>query len=401
MAFRAVKITDDVYWVGAVDWNIRDFHGYSTERGTTYNAYLILAERITLIDTVKATFKQEMLARIASLINPGQISYLVSNHAEMDHSGVLPQVITELKPERVFASAMGVKALSEHYHLKSEIIALKDGDELSLGNMKLKFLETRMLHWPDSMMTYLVERNLLFSQDGFGMHLASGEHFADQIEEALLRQQAAKYYANILLPYSALVLKLIERVSTLGLRFDIIAPDHGPVWRNSGVDKVISWYQEWARQVTKPKAVIVYDTMWQSTDQMARAIADGIANAGVEVKVMRLRATDRSDVMTEVLDAGAVFVGSPTINNGVFPTIADFLTYLKGLKPKNKIGAAFGSYGWSGEAAQLIHEELKSLGMELPEDPLKIKYVPGRDELVRCREFGQRLAGLIKERAGR
>ncbi len=399
MAFKAVKLTDDVYWVGAVDWNIRDFHGYSTERGTTYNAYLIIADRVTLIDTVKAPFKQEMLTRIASIIDPSEVSYIISNHVEMDHSGALPQIITELKPERVFASVMGVKALSEHYHLKTEITALKDGDELSLGNMRLKFIETRMLHWPDSMMTYLVERNLLFSQDGFGMHLASGERFADQIEEALLRQQAAKYYANILLPYSALVLKLIERVSTLGFRFDIIAPDHGPVWRKSGVDKVISWYQEWAQQVPKSKAVIVYDTMWQSTDQMARAIADGIINAGVEVKVMRLRATDRSDVMTEVLDAGAVIVGSPTINNGLFPTVADFLTYMKGLKPKNKIGAAFGSYGWSGEATQLIHEELKSIGVELPEDPLKIRYVPDRDALVRCREFGQRLAGSIKERA--
>lgn len=401
MEFKAIKLIDDVYWVGAVDWNIRDFHGYSTERGTTYNAYLILADRVTLIDTVKAPFKQEMLARIASVINPGEISYIVSNHAEMDHSGALPQVITELKPERVFASAMGVKALSEHYHLKTEFTALKDGDELNLGNMKLKFFETRMLHWPDSMMTYLIERNLLFSQDGFGMHLASGERFADQIEELVLKWQAAKYYANILLPYSTLVLRFAERLSVMNIRPEIIAPDHGPIWRNDSINKIISWYQEWAQQVPKPKAVIVYDTMWQSTDQMARVIADGIANAGVKVKIMRLRAIDRSDVMTEVLDAGGIIVGSPTLNNGIFPTVADFLTYMKGLRPKNKIGAAFGSYGWSGEAAETVQQELKSMGMELPEQPLKMKYVPDRDALKLCWEFGQRLAGLIKERTGK
>ncbi|MCX7731810.1 MAG: FprA family A-type flavoprotein [candidate division WOR-3 bacterium] len=398
MEFKAVKLTDDVYWVGAVDWNIRDFHGYSTEKGTTYNAYLILADRVTLIDTVKAPFKQEMLTRIASVIDPGEISYIISNHAEMDHSGALPQVITELKPERVFASVMGVKALSEHYHLKTEITALKDGDELSLGNMKLKFFETRMLHWPDSMITYLGERNLLFSQDGFGMHLASGERFADQIEEPVLKWEAAKYYANILLPYSPLVLKLAERLSVLDIRPEIIAPDHGPVWRSNDNDKIIGWYQEWARQLPQLKVVIVYDTMWQSTDLMARAIADGVAEAGLSVKVMRLRATDRSDVMTEVLDAGAVIVGSPTLNNGMFPTVADFLTYMKGLKPKNKIGAAFGSYGWSGEATEMISTELKSMGIELPEVPLRVKYVPDQDALARCWEFGRRMAELVKER---
>ncbi|MGC9110859.1 MAG: FprA family A-type flavoprotein [candidate division WOR-3 bacterium] len=397
MEFKAVRVTEHVYWVGAVDWSVRDFHGYSTERGTTYNAYLILADKITLIDTVKAQFKNEMLARIASVVEPTSVAYIISNHAEMDHSGALPAVIQELQPEKVFASVMGAKALNEHYHLRSPIVPLKDGDGLNIGKLNLKFIETRMLHWPDSMMTYLTEERLLFSQDGFGMHLASGKRFADEIDEGVLRLQAAKYYANILLPYSSLILKLLERVAELSIPLDIICPDHGPVWRRD-VGNIIDWYRAWAQQSPQPKALIVYDTMWQSTDLMARSIADGLSAEGIEVRMMRLRANDRSDVMTEVLDAGAVIVGSPTLNNGIFPTVADFLTYMKGLKPKNKLGAAFGSYGWSGEAAGLIADELKAMGIELVMEPLKVKYVPDREVLIKCRDAGVRVAQILKQR---
>jgi flavorubredoxin len=315
----------------------------------------------------------------------------------MDHSGALPSLIQDLKPEKVFASVMGEKALQEHFHLPVEIVPLNDGSELSLGNLRLKFLETRMLHWPDSMMTYLVEEKLLFSQDGFGMHLASGERFADEIEETILKQQAAKYYANILLPYSPLILKLLERVAELALKIEKICPDHGPIWRQD-LNKVLKWYEDWANQSPKLKAVIVYDTMWQSTDLMARALADGLCAEGIEVRVMRLRANDRSDVMTEVLDAGAVIVGSPTLNNNLFPTVADLLTYMKGLKPKNKIGAAFGSYGWSGEAVGMIAERLRAMGIELVVEPLKIKYVPDNESLNKCRTTGARIAQILKQK---
>ncbi len=397
MAFNAVKVNDRVYWVGAVDWNIRDFHGYSTERGSTYNAYLIFADKITLIDTVKAHFRDELLSRITSVVNPERIDYIISNHAEMDHSGALPEIIAAVKPEKVFASQSGVKALKEHFHLDYEIVPLRDGDTLNLGNLSLKFLETRMLHWPDSMVTYLIEDRLLFSQDGFGMHLATGERFADELDPVLLRNQGAKYYANILLPYSQLILKLLERIKALGIAIDVIAPDHGPIWRKD-ISKILAWYREWAEQRPKQKAVIIYDTMWQSTDKMARAIADGFADEAVEVKVMRLRANDRSDAMTEVLDAGAVILGSPTLNNGIFPTVADMLVYLKGLKPKNKLGAAFGSYGWSGEAAAIIFEELQAMGMEMVGEPLKVKYVPSGDGLKSCQEFGREIARRLKER---
>ncbi len=397
MGFRAQKITDRVYWVGAIDWTVRDFHGYSTERGTTYNAYLILADKVTLIDTVKAPFKAELLERIASVIAPQKIDYIISNHAEMDHSGALPQIIAEVKPEKVFASVIGAKALQEHFHFGQRLVPVQDGDTLSLGNLNLRFMETRMLHWPDSMVTYLVEDGLLFSQDGFGMHLASGERFADEIDDKILYHQAAKYYANILLPYSPLVLKLLARIDEAGLQIKFIAPDHGPIWRTN-VGQVLNWYQRWAEQHPEPKVLIIYDTMWQSTDLLARAIADGVRDEGLTVRVMHLRANDRSDVMTEVLSAGAVVVGSPTLNNNVFPTVADMLTYMKGLKPQNKIGAVFGSYGWSGEAVKVITEELKAIGMDVPFEPFKVKYVPDQPAIAEAVRFGIEIGRLLKER---
>lgn len=398
MKCQAVKISDRVYWVGAIDWTVRDFHGYSTEFGTTYNAYLILGDKVTLIDTVKAPFKDELLSRISSVIEPEKIDYIISNHAEMDHSGALPDVILAVRPKKVFASVMGVKTLQDHFHSGLELIPLQDGDTLSLGALNLRFLETRMLHWPDSMMSYLVEERTLFSQDGFGMHWATSARFADELEENTLRYQAAKYYANILLPYSALVGKLIARLKKLALPIDIIAPDHGPIWRKNPT-AVVSWYQEWAQQKPKKKAVVVYDTMWGSTDILARTIGDAIAEHGVEVKVMRLRANNRSDVVTEILDAAAVIVGSPTLNNGIFPTVADLLSYLQGLKPKDKLGAVFGSYGWSGEAVSILAEELKGTGIELVADPLKVKFVPDEEALRRCREMGSLIAGRIEERS--
>lgn len=360
-AFRAVKVTDHVYWVGAIDWGIRDFHGYSTDQGTTYNAYLVLAEKPTLIDTVKAPFVGEMMSRIASVIEPGKIEYVVSNHSEMDHSGGLPEVIAQVKPEKVFASGVGADTLGEHFRLGSGVVPVKDGQTVSLGDMDLTFIETRMLHWPDSMMSYLGQGGVLFSQDGFGMHLASSERFADKIDPSVLEQEAGKYFANILMPFSSLVTKLLGRVKSLGIPIQILAPDHGPIWREN-TSTMPEWYARWAERRPTEKAVIAYDTMWQSTGLMARAIRDGLGDGGVKARVMPLGSCHRSDVVTEVLDAGGLLVGSPTINNGMFPTLADFLAYLRGLKPKNLIGASFGSYGWSGEAVGLVRAELEALG---------------------------------------
>jgi len=390
-AFEAVKITETVYWVGAIDWNVRDFHGYSTNRGTTYNAYLVLADKVTLIDTVKAPFREELLARISSVIDPRKIDYIISNHSEMDHSGCLPEMIEAVKPEKVFASTIGVKTLGDHFHSDLDISEVKDGDRIDLGGRTITFLETRMLHWPDSMVSYLHEEKLLFSQDAFGMHLASSERFDDELGLPLLEHESMKYYANILLPFSRQVLKALDRLGGTKLEFEIIAPDHGPVWRKSR-SRILELYRAWAGQKRKAKAVIVYDTMWGSTAKMAAAIADGLTAGGSSVRVMKLRAAHRSDIATEILDAGALVVGSPTINNNIFPTVADLLVYLKGLKPMGLIGAAFGSYGWSGESIKQVEELLAGMKVEIAAEALRARYVPDGEMLEACRKLGEILA---------
>lgn len=398
--FEATKLSDHVYWVGAIDWALRDFHGYLTGRGSTYNAYLILADKITLIDTVKTAFKNEMLSRIASVIEPRDIRYIISQHAEMDHSGSLPEVVEAIKPEKVIASTSGVKVLSEHFHWDREVAAVKDGDTLSLGNLSLSFVETRMLHWPESMFTYLVEDAVLFSQDAFGMHLASNERFTDELPDEIVEYEGAKYFANILLPFSALVTRLLEKVSQMNLSPTIIAPAHGPIWRRD-FEKILSLYANWAAQKPTKKAVVVYDTMWQSTAMMARAIGEGLTAGGASAKLMPLGPSHRSDVVTELLDAGALLVGTPVLNSNMLPTIADVLTYLKGLKPRNLIGAAFGSYGWSGEAIEEVKEILTAMKVELVGDALKVKYVPDKDALAQCHSLGKLVAEKLKEKCQR
>lgn len=394
-SFTSIPVTDRVHWVGAIDWDIRDFHGYSTSRGTTYNAFLILADKVTLIDTVKAPFREELLSRIRSVIDPSRIQYIVSNHAEMDHSGCLPEMIDIIRPEKVFASAMGVKALAAHFNRDLNLETVKDGDRIDLGGCHLSFMETRMLHWPDSMFSFLEEDQLLFSQDAFGMHLATSERFDDEIDDWILHFEAAKYYANILLPFSNLIQKLVAKIATTGWKFKMILPDHGPVWR-SDLDRIINWYTEWAEQKPTRKAVVAYDTMWGSTELMARAISEGLLEGGSQSKLMPLSGSHRSDVATEILDAGALIIGSPTINANMYPTIADLLSYLRGLKPKNMTAAAFGSYGWSCQAVPQIESILTDMGLELPMDPVKVVYVPNNDDLEKCRELGRQVAAKLR-----
>jgi flavorubredoxin len=395
--FSAVRVSEHVWWVGAIDWGIREFHGYSTQRGSTYNAYLVLGDYPVLIDTVKASFRDEMLSRIASVVNPGDIKAIVSHHAEMDHSGSLPQVIDIIKPEKVYASQLGVKNLHDQRLDRHEVTPVKDGEVLQLGGLNFTFLETRMLHWPDSMISYLHEDELVFSQDGFGMHLATPKLFADENDPAVMLYEGRKYYANILLPYSPLILKLLDRIKSLGISIKIIAPDHGPVWRKE-LGTLLGWYTKWAEQKPENRAVVAYDTMWQSTAAMARSIADGLREGGTDIAVIPMSCMTRSDVMTELLCAGALLVGSPTINNGMFPTVADVLTYAKGLKPRNLVGAAFGSYGWSGEACAQVETALRDMGVELVLPALKQKFVPDATALDRSREFGRDIAAKLRER---
>jgi flavorubredoxin len=398
-SFSAVRISEHVHWVGAVDWEIRDFHGYSTPRGTTYNAYLITADKITLVDTVKAPFRDEFLARLSSVVDPSVISIVVSNHSEMDHSGCLPDVIDIIKPELVVASKMGTKALESHFHGRFDVDPVEDGGTLSLGNLTLTFLETRMLHWPDSMFSYLAEDEVLFSQDAFGMHLASTERFDDEVDERVLYDEAAKYYANILMPYSPMVRKLLARFKELSLPLKLVAPDHGPIWRG-GFDLALDGYDRWSQQKPTLKAVVVYDTMWGSTAKMARAIADGLACGGARPHLIPLHGSNRSDVAAELLEAGALLVGTPTINNNMFPSLGDVFLYLRGLRPRNLVGAAFGSYGWSGEGVPQVNDILREMKVELLSEGLRVPFVPDEEDLEECRDLGElvarRLAELVK-----
>jgi len=385
---KPVEITKGVYDVGVNDWNIRDFHGYLTHKGTSYNAFLIMDDTIALIDTVKKEFSDQLLANIAEIVDPKKIDCVISNHTELDHSGGLPRVMHKIGEDKpLYCSKLGLKNLPQHFLQKWNYQGVKTGQELSLGSKTLMFMEARMVHWPDSMFTYLKEDKILFSSDGFGQHYAGHEKFDDQIGDEIM-WHAKKYYANILLLYSPLILKLLDKVTELGLEIDTICPDHGIIWRKDP-GKIIAAYAKWAQHESEKKAVIIYDTMWQSTEIMAEAIASGLFKEGINVRPMHLRKWHRSDIMTEVIDARAVILGSPTLNNGLFPTVSDFLSYMKGLKPKNKIGAAFGSYGWSGEAVKMISSELEAMQFDIVAPGLKIQYVPNKEGIDACIELGR------------
>ncbi|MGD9162516.1 MAG: FprA family A-type flavoprotein [Desulfobacteraceae bacterium] len=394
---KPIEIAKDVYWVGVKDWNIRDFHGYSTYDGSTYNAYLIMDEKVTLIDTVKKEFAPELLNKISQIVDPKKIDYVVSNHTEMDHSGGLPRVMHAVGEDKpLYCSKVGHKNLSLHYPNKWNYQPVENGGELKIGKRTLSFMETRMVHWPDSMFTYLQEDHILFSSDGFGQHYAGVNMFDDQVSDEEIMPHAKKYFANILLLYSPLILKVLNRVKESGLQIKMICPDHGIMWRKDP-GKIINAYAEWCTQEPKRKAVVVYDSMWHSTKKMAETIVESLGEEGVDAKPMHLRKWHRSDVMTEVLDAGAVIAGSPTLNNNIFPTMGDFLAYFKGLKPKNKIVAAFGSYGWSGEAVKLINSVFDEMKLDIVDPGIKANYVPDGDTLNACRVLGKKIAEKLPQ----
>ncbi|MGA2680458.1 MAG: flavodoxin domain-containing protein [Candidatus Bathyarchaeia archaeon] len=391
-----VVLKEGINWVGVVDWNIRDFHGYVTSRGTSYNAYLIRDEKTALIDTVKCNFAEELARNVEELVNFEKIDYIIVNHVEMDHSGSLPEIAKLAKNAKIIACQRGKDALIEHYGAEfSKVEVVKTGDELKLGKRTLRFLETPMLHWPDSMFTYIVEDKILMSNDAFGEHYASSGRFDDEVDQQVLMEEAKTYYANILTPFASLIIRKVQEVVQMGIPIEIIAPDHGVIWRKDP-SKIINAYLQWSSFVSAQKVIIVFDTMWGSTDKMARAIEEGAAYEGVDVKVLKLRATDNTDIVTEILDAKAVIVGSPTLNSQMFPTLGSFLTYITGLKPKGKLWAFFGSYGWGGGAVRGMVEMAKKAGFDVYEPAIEVKYVPDVDDLKNCFDFGRQIARKIK-----
>ncbi|MEA4878458.1 MAG: flavodoxin domain-containing protein [Aminobacterium sp.] len=395
-----LEIKPGIFWAGVLDWTLRDFHGYSTEKGSTYNAYIVKGrDKIALFDTVKTTHFDEFIERLEEIVDVEKIDYIVVNHAEMDHSGSLPMVVDRVKPEKIFLSKPCKDALIAHFGDVVESWPLQivaTGDEVSLGGKTISFIEARMLHWPDSMFSYIKEDRVLISNDGFGQHYSTSVRFDDEADWGELMHQSAKYYANILLPYSPIMLKKLDEIGSMNIEIDMIAPDHGIIWR-SHIPGILSAYRKWAEGKCLDKAVVTYDTMWHSTENMARHIAEGLINKGIETHVMDLRVTHHSDVMTEILDARGLLLGSPTLNTGYLPRMADLVCYVKGLRPIKKVGAAFGSYGWAGESLKLLNQELEAMKINIVHPGIKVKYVPRESDLHECFAMGESVAEAIYE----
>lgn len=372
------EIKKGIYWVGGIDWDLRNFHGYLTQRGSTYNAYLIIDEKVTLIDNVKYYLADEMIKRISHIIDPSKIDYIIQNHIEMDHSGSLPEIIKLCPNATIIASPKGIEGIPKLYHNDWNFKTVKSGDALKLGKRNLNFVQTPMVHWPDNMVSYCPEENILFSNDAFGQHIASSERFDDEYPFNIMMHEAAKYYANIVLPYSKQVQKALAVVGKLEI--ETICPSHGLVIRKY-IPQIIEKYKKWSANKVDNKALIIYDTMWKSTEKIAYVIQEAFERKGYQTRMFNLQNTHISDIMTEVLTTKYICIGSPTLNNNILPTVAAFLTYLKGLAPKDRIGLAFGSYGWGGQSVGIVEKTLQECGFEILEQ-IKLQYVPD-DEVLK------------------
>ena len=392
---KSVEIKPGIYWVGYVDWNIRNFHGYQTHRGTTYNAYLVVDEKIALIDSVKKGYGCNLLEKVSEIIDPSKIDYIISNHTEPDHSSELVTIAEQAPNAEVIATKKGAAGLKKYFKADWDIKEVKTGDSISLGKRTLEFIATPMLHWPDSMFTYIPEEKLLFSMDAFGQHLATSFRFNDEVDENVIMEEARVYYANIIMHLGSIVKKTIKAAE--GMDIEMIAPSHGVIFRKD-LGKIVSKYKDWAVFKPEPKLLVIYDTMWQSTELMANEIALGAIEQGIEVKKLSVQANDITHLATEILDAAAIAIGSPTLNNGLLPTVAEFLTYIKGLRPGNKLGFAFGSHGWAGGAVDQVEDVLKEVGAELTCDGIRVQYRPTAEELAQCRQAGADLAKKALEK---
>lgn len=393
------EIRKDVYWTGKVDWEIRKFHGdeYSTYRGTTYNSYLVMDKKTALIDTVWSPFGVEFVENLDKNLSLKKIDYVVAQHAEIDHSGALAELMKNIPDTPVYCTNSGVKSLKGHFHKDWNFVPVKTGDKLSLGKRELTFIEAPMLHWPDSMFSYLSGENILFSNDAFAQHLATEMLYNDLVDQAELFQECIKYYANILTPFSALVEKKVNEFKSLNVPVDLICPSHGVIWRDNPL-QIAEKYMDWSKAYREDQITIVYDTMWDGTKNMAEAIAKGIKSTDdkVVVKLFNIARSDKNDVVTEVFKSKALLVGSPTINRGILSAVAGFMEQIRGLKFKEKKAAAFGTYGWSGESVDMIRKGLESAGFELLDNGIKSTWNPDETSLKECSEFGKEIASKTK-----
>jgi flavorubredoxin len=392
MMVMSFRITDKVTWVGKIDWELRTFHGeeYSTHKGSSYNSYLIKDKKTVLIDTVWKPFSKEFTANLKKEVDLNKIDYIIMNHSESDHSGALADLMKEIPNTPIYCTKSGAKIIKGHYHKDWNFVEVKTGDTLDIGSSKLTFIEAKMLHWPDTMFTYLPGENILFSNDAFGQHYASEFMYNDKVDQAELFQEAIKYYANILTPFSKFVISKIDEVLNLNVPVNMICPSHGIMWRDKPL-QIVDKYMEWAKDYQENQITIIYDTMWNCTRRMAEAIAEGIksVNKDVTIKIYNSSKGDKNDIITEVFKSKMVLVGSSTINKGILSSTAAILEMIKGLQFKGKKAAAFGSYGWSGECVKIINEELNKAGFEIISGGIKELWNPDEDGLSRCRDLGR------------
>ena len=398
---KAIEIKPDIFWVGAVDWSLRDFHGYTTQRGTTYNNYLIMDKQITLVDTVKHDFSDVTIDAIRGITEPSKITNLVINHIEPDHASSVDRIMALAPDATIHITNKGKSGLDRQFDTsKWKFRIVKTGDTLNTGKYNLMFIETPMLHWPDSMMTYIKEAKLLISQDAFGQHIATAARFDDEFikcdSQVELEDAVVDYYANILMPFGQLIKTKIAEIKKLGLEIDMIAPDNGVIWRKEPA-YILQKYLDMADGKTSLSIAVIYDTMWHSTELMTLPIIQGIRDEGVDCKAIKLRATPTSAAIKEFWKSRGCLIGSPTLNNLLFPSVAEFLAHLTGLRPKNRIMGAFGSYGWGGGAVRQAYEEFKNMKLEIVEPGLQVLYKPSFEDKAKCYEFGREFARRTKE----
>jgi len=386
------RLTEKVTWVGKVDWELEKFHGdeLSTTRGSSYNSYLIQDEKVVLIDTVWLPYDKEFVRNLKDEIDLKKIDYIIVQHAEIDHSGALPELMREIPDTPIYCTNNGKKIIQGHHHADWNFVTVKTGDTLNIGESTLTFVEAPMLHWPDTMFTYMSGENILFSNDAFGQHYATETLYNDRADNCELYEEALKYYANILTPFSALVTKKINEVLSFELPVNMICTSHGVIWRDNPA-QIIEQYLKWADNYQENQITIVYDTMWQSTRLMAESIAYGIQleDPTVTVKIQNVAKQDKNDIVSEIFKSKAILAGSATVNNRYLSGMGALLEMIKGLKFKNKKAAAFGSYGWSGEGNKLLTEDLKEAGFEIVNDGHRTLWVPDDEELAACVEFGR------------
>ncbi len=390
------NIKNNVSWVGKVDWELRKFHGddYSTHKGSTYNSYLIQEEKTVLIDTVWMPFAKEFVENLKSEIDLNTIDYIVVNHGEVDHSGALPELMKHIPNTPIYCSANAVKSLKGQYHQDWNFNVVKTGDTLDVGNGKqLVFVEMAMLHWPDSMASFLTQDNILFSNDAFGQHYATEKLYNDLVDQCDLFNEAIKYYANILTPFSAILKKKLQEVISLNLPIEIIATSHGVIWRDNPM-QIVEKYLKWCDDYQENQITIIYDTMWNGTKTLAEKIGEGIAleDSEVTVKILNIAKYDVNDLMTEVFKSKTVLIGSPTVGNSVLHPIAGFIHFIKEMKFKNKKASGFGCYGWSGEGTKVINEMMKNAGFSIIGEGLKHNWNPDEDAKQNAVEFGKEVA---------